>query len=96
MSWSLNSDDVSQIQDADSLEVALISPDDGEDSDQDDAASTSDESWDTSDDETLAHKQKRLKLQNRTSRKGGKRVQREWKEIILESRDQKVELLDET
>nr|CAH7744632.1 unnamed protein product [Callosobruchus chinensis] len=140
---SLDSDDevYSQIQDAESLEVALIPPEDGEDSDQDDAASdddiipnirdlgkgilsqkvdifavnrdkekspitiqiqsskpihASDESWDTSDDEKLADKQKRLKVQNRTSRKGGKRVEREWEEIILESRDQKVELLDET
>nr|CAH7763622.1 unnamed protein product [Callosobruchus chinensis] len=140
---SLDTDDevYSQIQDAESLEVALIPPEDGEDSDQDDAASdddiipnirdlgkgilsqkvhifavnrdkekspitiqiqsskqihASDESWDTSDDEKLADKQKRLKVQNRTSRKGGKRVKREWEEIILESRDQKVELLDET
>nr|CAI5845690.1 unnamed protein product [Callosobruchus analis] len=56
----------------------------------------SDESWNTGDDETLADKQKRLKSRNRTSRKGGKRVQREWEEIILESRDQKIELLVET
>nr|CAH7755089.1 unnamed protein product [Callosobruchus chinensis] len=140
---SLDTDDevYSQIQDAESLEVALIPPEDGEDSDQDDAASDDDiipnirdlgkgilsqkvhifavnrdkekspitiqihsskqihaidESWDTSDDEKLADKQKRLKVQNRTSRKGGKRVKREWEEIIFESRDQKVELLDET
>nr|CAI5831873.1 unnamed protein product [Callosobruchus analis] len=41
---SLVSNDVvyRQIQDAESLEVALISPDDGEDSDQDDAASDDD------------------------------------------------------
>nr|CAI5831578.1 unnamed protein product [Callosobruchus analis] len=140
---SLDSDDEAyrQIQDAESLEVALIPPDDGEDSDQDDAANddgivpnirdlgkgilsqkfdifavsrdkekspitiqvqsskqihASNESWDTSVYETLAHKQRRLKLQNRTSKKVGKGVQREWKEIILESRDPKVELLDET
>nr|CAH7768427.1 unnamed protein product [Callosobruchus chinensis] len=41
---SLDSDDevYSQIQDAESLEVALIPPEDGEDSDQDDAASDDD------------------------------------------------------
>nr|CAI5829211.1 unnamed protein product [Callosobruchus analis] len=116
---SLDSDDkiYRQIQDAESLEVALIPPDDGEDSEQDDAGGdddivpniralgkvqsskqihASDKSWNISDDETLAQKQKILKLQNRTSRKVGKKIQREWKESILESRDQKVELLDET
>nr|CAH7717724.1 unnamed protein product [Callosobruchus chinensis] len=95
---SLDSDDevYSQIQDAESLEVALIPPEDGEDSDQDDAASDDDIIPNTRD-LGRADKQKRLKVQNRTSRKGGKRVKREWEEIILESRDQKVELLmDET
>ncbi|CAH1995115.1 unnamed protein product [Acanthoscelides obtectus] len=134
---SLDSDDEAheQFQSAESLEVALVPPDDAMDSDQDDAHSDddmvpsirdvgkdilsqkvdvfavnknkekspiktgiqsplqirpSDQNWEESDDETLADKQKRLKIQIPSVRKSTQKVNRAWQEITLEPRDQRI------
>ncbi|CAH1979772.1 unnamed protein product [Acanthoscelides obtectus] len=139
---SVDSDDEAheQFQSAESLEVALVPPDDAMDSDQDDAHSDddmvpsirdlgkgilsqkvdvfavnknkekspiktgiqsplqirpSDQNWEESDDETLADKQKRLKIQIPSVRKSTQKVNRAWQEITLEPREQRIELLKE-